>query len=608
MSDQNSFCLKTFLRDLPHLPGVYRHLDASGKVLYVGKAKDLKRRVSSYFNKTQHSPRIAHMVSHVARIEITITRSEAEALILENNLIKQLHPKYNILFRDDKSYPYLKFSDHTFARMAYYRGSTQGGGRYFGPYPNAWAVRETIQTLQKIFRLRTCEDTVFSNRSRPCLQYQINRCSAPCVGAITVEQYQQDIEQAMLFLEGKADDLLQTLQSKMLEASAQLAFEKAAAFRDQIQALSTVLHKQSMEEMGQSDVDIIAICRQAGQVCVNLAMVRSGRHLGDRAFFPSQCDEQDSESAILEAFIAQHYVTQVLPATIIASCELADEEVLELLAKQQDRKVNFRTHVQGIRKVWLSQAKQNAQLALGRVLSDQDRQHERLLALCELLGVETQQSEQIRIECFDISHTAGEATQASCVVYHQHAMQPAMYRRYNIAGITPGDDYAAMKQALKRRFTSVVEGNSPMPTIVLIDGGKGQIDVACQVFDELGLDRSVLVGVAKGQGRKIGLETLIFADGRKPVAPGIQSIALLLVDEIRDEAHRFAITGMRAKRAKARQSSRLEDIEGVGQKRRQKLIVHFGGLNGVKNASVADLARVEGISVNLAQKIYDSLH
>ncbi|HBP28453.1 MAG: excinuclease ABC subunit UvrC [Advenella sp.] len=605
-----TFDLKSFLSDLPHLPGVYRHLDAEGTVLYVGKARDLKKRVSSYFQKTPDSPRIALMVARVWRVEVTVTRSEAEALILENNLIKSLRPRYNILFRDDKSYPYLMISAHDYPRIAYYRGITSRKGRFFGPYPNSWAVRETIQILQKVFRLRTCEDTVFANRSRPCLQYQIGRCTAPCVNFINEDDYQRDVQQAVRFLDGEADDVVNDLQARMQQASDQLRFEQAAALRDQMHALATVLHQQSMEEMDKTDVDIIAVAQAADKACVNLAMVRGGRHLGDRSFFPTQADGE-SRSDVMTAFIAQHYLENPLPPVLVCSEALADENLLALLNEQQPSRIKTRlqTRPQGVRRTWLDQALRNAEFSLARTLSESASRAARTRALAELLQLDTDDEslDALRIECFDISHTAGEATQASCVVYHHHDMQPSLYRRYNIAGITEGDDYAAMRQVLIRRFSKVADGEAPLPEVVLIDGGKGQVEIARQVFVEFGLDTRVIVGVAKGEGRKVGLETLVFTDERESVALGLGSAALMLVAQVRDEAHRFAITGMRARRAKARNVSRLEEIEGVGAKRRQKLLARFGGFSGVAAASIDDLRSVEGISRELAERIYESL-
>nr|WP_314359749.1 excinuclease ABC subunit UvrC [uncultured Achromobacter sp.] len=605
----DDFNLKSFLADLPHLPGVYRHLDAAGEVMYVGKARDLKKRVSSYFQKNLASPRIAQMVAKVARLEVTVTRSEAEALILENNLIKSLKPRYNILFRDDKSYPYLLITGHEWPRIAYYRGATNKRGQYFGPFPNAWAVRETIQILQKVFRLRTCEDTVFANRSRPCLLHQIGRCSAPCVGAIDAEEYQRDVQRAVRFLNGEAKDVMGEIETRMQQAAGELRFEEAAALRDQMGSLARVLHQQTMENTSGEDTDIIAVAVAGGKVCVNLAMVRGGRHLGDKPFFPTHA-EGEAAPQVLEAFIAQHYTDNAMPPVLVCSHALPDPELINLLIEQAGgRPSRMLTRPQGARRSWLEQAGKNAEMALARALTESGARAGRTLALAEALDLDNDEAalDALRIECFDISHTAGEATQASCVVFEHHDMQPSLYRRYNIAGITPGDDYAAMRQVLTRRFAKVADGEAPMPGLVLIDGGKGQVEVARKVFAELGLDIQTLVGVAKGEGRKVGLETLVFADERPPVALGGESAALMLIAQVRDEAHRFAITGMRARRAKTRNVSRLEEIEGVGARRRQRLLARFGGFSGVASASIEDLASVDGISQDLAERIYEAL-
>ncbi|WOS37962.1 UvrABC system protein C [Oligella urethralis] len=605
--ESSTFDLAGFLRDLPNLPGVYRHVAADGEVLYVGKAKDLKKRVSQYFQKNLQSPRIAHMVARVDHVDITITDSEAEALILEVNLIKRLQPKYNILFRDDKSYPYLMFTEHEAPRMVYYRGSTNKAGQFFGPYPNALAVRDTMQLLQKIFRLRTCEDSVYSNRSRPCLLYQIQRCSGPCVDLISKAEYQADVAHAVKVLHGESNEVLDNLEAKMLKASNDLAFERAAMFRDQMHSLATLMQQQAMESSDQLDVDVIAVEQYEGSFCLNLAMIRAGRHLGDKPIIPTHVNG-DAAEEILAAFMASHYLEHQLPPLLICSHPLPDPELLLLLKTEGRARPQVITRPSGVRKNWLEQAQRNAQLALQRRAAETGQMLERTQALAELLGLDMDPEAlaKLRIECFDISHSHGEATQASCVVYQQHDMQPSLYRRYNIAGITGGDDYAAMRQVLQRRYARGYESES-MPQLVLIDGGKGQVEVARQVFTELGIDCSIIVGVAKGEDRKVGLETLIFADERPPVALGLSSKALLLIAQIRDEAHRFAITGMRSRRAKARNVSRLEEIEGVGPKRRQRLLARFGGFNGVVNASVDDLASVEGISQQMAQRIYDAL-
>ncbi|GAB3650038.1 excinuclease ABC subunit UvrC [Ramlibacter alkalitolerans] len=673
---------------LPALPGVYRYYDAEGGVLYVGKARNLKKRVSSYFQKNHGGTRIGHMVGKIARLETTVVRSEAEALLLENNLIKTLAPRYNILFRDDKSYPYLKItgspdkvgfaarqggspSAAVFPRVAYYRGAVDRRHRYFGPYPSAWAVKESIQLLQKVFRLRTCEDTVFGNRTRPCLLYQIKRCSGPCVNLVEPEAYHQDVLNAEAFLQGDTQAVLQGLEQRMMAHAEKLEFEQAAELRNQMAALSKVLHQQSVETASDKDVDILAVQVHGGKACVNLAMVRGGRHLGDRAYFPSHIEDaaavqefddaadavhaQPVEVQVLEAFIAQHYIGVPAPSALITSHPV-EAELVEALAQQAGVRIAAVHNPRGQRRLWLEMAEKNAELQLARLLAEEGSQQARTRALVEALDLAPDNLDTFRIECFDISHTAGEATQASCVVFHHHQMQNREYRRYNIDDITPGDDYAAMRQVLTRRYARLAQagrdtpdatppdggeeeapapqvqepapdaeaaeqgaprrakaggGGSAqrLPDLVLVDGGRGQVSMAREVFAELGLDLSVIVGVEKGEGRKVGLEELVFADGREKVYLGRESAALMLVAQIRDEAHRFAITGMRARRARVRVGgSQLEEIPGIGAKKRARLLQRFGGVRGVAAASVEDIATVEGISRELAEQIYRALH
>ena len=667
------------LRDvaaLPMLPGVYRYFDSDGQVLYVGKAISLKKRVSSYFQKNHGGTRIGHMVSKIVRLETTVVRSEAEALLLENNLIKTLNPKYNILFRDDKSYPYLKISGLApavrkagnvtnvdphrdpnvdrntgltlisaaapkpaapgeFSRVSYYRGGVEKKHRYFGPYPSAWAVKEAILLMQKVFRLRTCEDPVFSNRTRPCLLYQIKRCSAPCVGHINAADYAEDVANAEKFLRGDAREVLRELESKMMAHAEKLEFEQAATLRNQVGALSNVLHQQSVDNVLDRDVDILAVKVQGGKACVNLAMVRGGRHLGDRPYFPVHVEDAvswqglDEESGpavsveiqVLEAFLAQHYIGIPMPGTLVVS-EPVRKDLLQALSDQTGVKVTAVHQPREQRRAWLDMAQTNAAIQLARLLAEEGSQQARTRALVEALDLAPENLEDVRIECFDISHTAGEATQASCVVFHHHKMQNSEYRRFNIEGITGGDDYAAMRQVLTRRYNKVAEANAEakkagqtptgfarMPDLVLVDGGKGQVSMARDVFAGLGLDLALIVGVEKGEGRKVGLEELVFADGRDKVYLGSDSAALMLVAQIRDEAHRFAITGMRAQRAKVRLGGgKLEEIAGIGPKRRARLLQRFGGVRGVTLASAEDLASVEGISRDLADEIYRALH
>lgn len=605
---------KEVLAGLPGLPGVYRYFDEAGTCLYVGKARDLKRRVSSYFRKTGQSPRIALMVQKIARLETTVVRSEAEALLLENNLIKTLNPKYNILFRDDKSYPYLKISVDEFPRVSYYRGGVDRKNRYFGPYPNASAVREAISVLQKVFHLRTCEEAVFHNRARACLMGQMGRCSAPCVGAVSAAQYAQDVEDACAFLRGRTDEIMQGLTDAMMNAAEDRRYEEAAVLRDRISLLRDVMQQQAVDTTGgDTDADIIAVLIKNGAVCVNLAVVRGGRHLGDHAYFPDfsrSLGGELSADEVFEAFISHHYCGVPAPDVVISQAAADPKEAARILSALAGRKVTFVHEPQMTRRKWYEMAVTNAVFALDRHIAESAGESRRIDDLISALKLELTPEERqaLRIECFDISHTAGEATQASCVVFEGTRMNSSLYRRFNIEGITPGDDYAAMRQVLERRYAPVARGEARLPDLVLVDGGRGQVHMARDVFSELGLDISVIVGVAKGEGRKTGLETLVFADGREPLVLGSASPALMLIAMIRDEAHRFAITGMRAKRSKTRQTSRLEDIEGIGPVRRRKLLTHFGGMKTLKNASIEDIAKIDGISRKLAEQIYSQLH
>ena len=595
---------KPILKNLPNLPGVYRVLNAENTPIYVGKAKDLKKRVSSYFNKNINSPRTKMMVSQIAAIETTVTRSEAEALLLENNLIKGLMPRYNVLFRDDKSYPYITLTGDEFPRLAFHRGAQRKGNQYFGPFPSALAVRESIQLLQKVFKLRTCENTVFANRSRPCLQYQIARCTAPCVALISEENYASDVRHAAMFLLGKTNEVIDALGSEMNKAAEEFEYEHAAILRDRMQALRQVQAKQFVSDFSVSDADVIACAETQGQHCINLVMIRGGRHLGDKSFFPK--NSQDAELAeTVEAFLTQYYISQNTPPLLVCGAEVAREEFEEILSEQSGRKIRVLTNAIGDKKVWLKMAQTNAELALQQRLATSANQQARLVALREALHL-SEGTE--RIECFDISHTMGEATVGSCVVFDRGDMQNSEYRRYNITGITPGDDYAAMRDVLTRRYRKVAAGEGKRPDLVFIDGGKGQLGVAIEVMQEVGLHDILLVGIAKGEERKPGLETMIFSDTGEMLNLPADNLGLHLLQQIRDEAHRFAITGHRAKRAKARITSSLEEIEGVGAKRRKALLMRFGGLDGIKSASIDEIAQVEGISQALAQSIYERLH
>ncbi len=595
---------KPIIKNLPNLPGVYRMINATDEVIYVGKAKDLKKRVSSYFNKNLPSPRTRMMVSNVVKIETTVTRSEAEALLLENNLIKGLMPRYNVLFRDDKSYPYITLTGDNFPRLAFHRGAQRKGNQYFGPFPNSVAVRESIQLLQKVFKLRTCENTVFANRSRPCLQHQIERCTAPCVGFISDEDYKNDVHQAAMFLQGKTNEVIDALGTQMNTAAANQEYEMAVVFRNRMQALRQVQAKQFVSDFNVSDADVIACAELQGQHCINLVMIRGGRHLGDRSYMPKNTDGETLENS-MEAFLAQHYVAQNTPPLIVTGIKIETAVLEEVLSEQAGRKVKINTNAIGDKRVWLKMAQTNAELALGQRAATAANQSAKLVALREALNLPDGTE---RIECFDISHTMGEATVGSCVVFDRGDMQNSEYRRYNITGITPGDDYAAMRDVLTRRYKKVAAGEGVRPDLIFIDGGKGQLGVAIEVMLEVGLENILLVGIAKGEERRPGLETMIFSDTGELLNLEKDNKGLHLLQQIRDEAHRFAITGHRAKRAKARMHSSLEDIEGIGAKRRKALLTRFGGLEGVKSASIDEIANVEGISQNLAEKIYGELH
>jgi excinuclease ABC subunit C len=593
-----------FVANLPNLPGVYRFKNAAGEVIYVGKASSLRNRVSSYFQRNLPSPRTAMMVSQIADAEITVTRTEAEALLVENNLIKSLSPRYNVLFRDDKSYGYILITGHAYPQIRFYRGAHAKGNRYFGPFPSAWSARDTIGHLQKIFLLRTCDDTVFAHRSRPCLLHQIGRCSAPCVGKISVEDYARDVNHAAQFLEGGENAVIEELTRKMSAASAALDYEEAAHHRDQIRMLQRILSSQAAESAGAGDVDIVAVVEREGVWCVTLAMVRGGRHLGDRSVFPQNATGSDALT-VVEAFLTQHYAQQPVPGRVVCE-DLENRAALEeLLAGLAGHAVKLVTRPIGESRTWIDMARRNAGLALGQRLAAQATQEARVAARQEFLGTETPIQ---RIECFDISHTMGEATVASCVVYDKGAMQNSEYRRYNVKGVEPGDDYGAMCYALGVRYRKLADGEGKVPDLILIDGGLGQIHAAQAVMADLGLHEIPMMGVAKGVERKPGLEQLFLAGEEQPRRLPPDHPALHLIQQVRDEAHRFAITGHRARRGKARTASRLEEISSVGPRRRQRLLEHFGGLQGVIAASIDDLARVEGISRTLAERIYQELH
>ena len=594
---------KAFAAGLSTAPGVYRMYAADDGLLYVGKAGALRKRVASYFGNTPKSPRTLAMLAQVARMDVTVTRSEGEALLLENQLIKSLSPRYNVSLRDDKSYPYVLLTDQDWPRITFHRGPRAIPGRYFGPYPGAGAVRETLNLMQKLFKIRNCEDSVFRNRSRPCLQYQIGRCSAPCVDLVPADEYAESVRRAGLFLDGRSDELSRQLTGAMEKASAELDFEQAARLRDLITSIRTVQARQFVDGQA-ADLDVLACAMQGSTACVLLLAFRDGRNLGTRTFFP-RTNGEDSPAEVLGAFVSQYYAEQLPPREIVLDREIPDVELIEnALSAAAARRIQLKWNVRSERAGYLDLARRNAEIALVTEISSRGAQTARSQALQELLQLSEPAQ---RIECFDISHTMGEATVASCVVFDANGPARSQYRRFNITGIEPGDDYAAMHQAIERRFRRAVEENGVLPDVLLIDGGAGQVAQARSVLADLGVEGVALVGVAKGVERRAGHETLLLADGRE-VRPGAASPALQLIQQVRDEAHRFAITGHRGKRQKARMTSKLEDIAGIGPRRRASLLKHFGGLAGLKAAGAEEIARVEGINAALAERIYANLH
>lgn len=597
----------TFLKNVTQQPGVYQMYDGTGAVLYVGKAKNLKKRLSSYFRKTGLSPKTHALVSRIAAVEVTVAPSEAQALVLEHNLIKAQRPPYNILLRDDKSYPYIFLSDgEPYPRLAFHRGAKKKHGRYFGPFPNAGAVRDSLNFLQKTFRVRQCEDSVFQNRTRPCLQYQIGRCSAPCVGLISEEAYAEDVRHTVMFLEGKGGELQDELASAMDRASANLDFEQAAAYRDQITALRRVQAEQLMET-GRSNADVIACAVDGGMVCVHILFIRQGRMLGSKSYFPKE-SLGEPESEVLSAFLPQLYLgsrASDVPPEVIISHDIEDAEVIaQAIHAETGRQLRISTSVRTHRSKWLAMALQTAQQNLLARLNSRQTLAQRYEALQDALDLPELPG---RIECFDISHSSGERTVASCVVFDLNGPVKSDYRRFNIEGITSGDDYAAMNQALTRRYTRAQKEEQKLPDLLLVDGGKGQVTQARSVLQELGINEVTLVGVAKGTTRKPGFEILIRPDGSSLTLES-DSSALHLIQLIRDEAHRFAITGHKQRRDKRRRTSTLEDIPGVGPKRRRELLRYFGGLQEVMRASAEDLSKVPNISKKMAQEVYSALH
>lgn len=601
------FDASAFLATCSGRPGVYRMLDADGKLLYVGKAKNLKKRLSSYFRKTGLAPKTAALVGRIAQVETTITANETEALLLEQTLIKEWRPPYNILLRDDKSYPYVYLSDSDFPRLSIHRGAKKAKGRYFGPYPSAGAIRESLALLQKGFLVRQCEDSYFKNRTRPCLQYQIKRCKGPCVGLVTPEEYAEDVRHSIMFLEGRSNALAEELSAEMEQAAMRLDFERAAQLRDQVALLRRVQDQQSMEG-GSGDVDVVAAIVTPGGACVHLISVRSGRVLGSKNFFPQVGIEEETNEVLL-AFLAQYYLgsqERDLPSELIVNTVHEDFATLAAaISELRGRAPAISHRVRGTRSRWQQLAVTNAEQALGARLANRQHLAARFDALAEALDLDEPPA---RLECFDISHSSGEATVASCVVFGPEGPLKSDYRRYNIEGVTAGDDYAAMHQALTRRFSKLKEGEGKLPDILLVDGGKGQLAMAQDVLQELAVPDLILLGVAKGVTRKPGFETLYLNDAAHEFTLPADSPALHLIQQVRDEAHRFAITGHRARRGKARRTSTLEDVAGVGPKRRRELLKHFGGLQELARASVDEIAKAPGISKKLAESIYAALH
>ena len=599
------FDIKDFLKSLTQRPGIYKMLNSKGEILYIGKAKNLKKRVTSYFRKTTASPKQQAMVAKIAEIEVTVTHTEGEALLLESQQIKRFKPRYNICLRDDKSYPYIYISSyHDFPQITFHRGAKKKRGKYFGPYPSAGAVKETLKLLQKIFPVRQCEDSYFNNRTRPCLQYQIERCTAPCVDLVDKTNYAEDLQNTVLFLEGKGNLLIDQLIDKMETASQKLEFERATIYRDQIIRLRTILEKHFVHgEKG--DVDIIACASRAGVACVQVFFIRNGQNLGNKQFFPKITDDYSSAN-VLRAFIPQYYLERQAPYELIVNHTIEETDLLtEVLSRQAKHGVSISDKVRGERLKWLQMAQVNAENSLLSKLSDKQGIYARYLSLQDELGCLELPK---RLECFDISHTQGDQTVASCVVFDREGPVKSAYRRFNIEGITPGDDYAAIYQAVSRRFKRLKKGEHLAPDILFIDGGKGQVKEAQKALEELQLNNVMIVGVSKGPDRKAGMEKLILPEQEQAVDVTPGASALLLIQHIRDEAHRFAITGHRQRRAKAKKQSVLESIAGLGPKRRQSLLKQFGGLQGVSNAGVDALTSIDGISRQLAQRIYDNFH